>query len=172
MRRGAAGFEPMNHNTGIRIRNAVLADYVHVDALWLELNALHTRLEPELIQRIPRYLSEDQYLAILGDEKQDILVVEDRGVLIAAAWLAERQHDGGQSVTMPVAFIYEICVTEKRRGEGIGSSLMGAIERWSGDRGAVRLEFNVWSANTEALSFYEKLGFRSTRHEMSKSLHK
>jgi ribosomal protein S18 acetylase RimI-like enzyme len=49
---------------------------------------------------------------------------------------------------------------------------MGAIERWSGDRGAVRLEFNVWSANTEALSFYEKLGFRSTRHEMSKSLHK
>lgn len=154
----------------MKVRIATAEDYSSVEVLLRELNALHSEIEPELIRRVETYLGNDQYLEILNDKKQEILLLEDADAVIGCAWIAERMHEGGQAVEMPVAFIYEICIKESCRREGFGRTLMRAVESWALDRKLGMLEFNVWSRNQAALKFYEELGFRYVRHEMSKTL--
>lgn len=152
----------------MKIRQALPSDYSDIESLWIELNMHHVKLEPELIKEVKTYLPRAEYLKILEDPKQDLLIVEEDGLILGAAWLAERIHEGGQAILMPVAFVQEICVTENSRGQGLGRKLMTNIEDWASKRGLKQVEFNIWSQNQSALAFYEELGFRFTRHEMSK----
>lgn len=154
----------------MNVRIATAEDYSSVEGLLQELNALHSEIEPELIRQVETYLGNDQYLDILNDDKQELLLLEDADAVIGCAWIAERMHEGGQAIEMPVAFIYEICIKESCRREGFGRALMRAIESWALDRKLGILEFNVWSRNQVAIQFYEELGFRYVRHEMSKTL--
>ncbi len=141
-----------------------------MEALWAELNALHAGLEPTLIRRIDPYPDPAAYLEILKDPNQAILLLEDADGLIGGAWIAARSHAGGQAIEMPVVFIQEICITAHRRRQGHGQALMREIEQWARARRVRVVEFNVWSRNEAALRFYEALGFRSVRHEMTRQL--
>lgn len=153
-----------------QVRSASDGDYEEVNRLWLELNAHHVEAEPELIQRVPEYQDRPGYERVLGDPQQDILVLCDESEILAAAWLEERKHEGGQAIEMRVAFILEICTKETSRNRGLGRMLMQAIEEWAKERQLERIEFNVWANNSSAIAFYESLGFRYARHEMFKKL--
>ena len=152
----------------MNVRIATPNDYLDIERLWLELNKYHAALEPNLIKQVGVYLSEKDYLEVLDDPKQDILVLESNDTILAAAWIVERKHEGGQAIPMPIAFIQEICVSRDKWRQGIGQTMVSEIEKWARERGLNEIEFNVWSQNKMALSFYEKLGFRFTRYEMSK----
>ncbi len=154
----------------MQVRQALPSDYSNIENLWIELNKYHVKLEPELIKEVEIYLPRTEFLKILEDPKQELLVIEENGLILGAAWLAERKHEGGQAIPMPVAFVREICVTKNSRGQGLARKLMANIEGWASNRGLKQVEFNIWSENRSALAFYEELGFRYTRHEMSKSL--
>lgn len=136
----------------------------------LELNKLHTALEPELIREVTTYLPEREYQKVLDDPLQEFLLLEVDSFVVGAVWFAERKHAGGHAIPMPAAFIQEICVAESSQGRGYGRALMANVEQWAQQRGLQQIEFNVWSNNKSALSFYEYLGYRYTRHEMSKSV--
>lgn len=152
----------------MQVRTAIPNDYIQVEKLWLELNKYHAGLEPNLIKEVDTYLSEQDYLDVINDSNQDILVLESNNAILAAVWLVERKHEGGQAIPMPIAFIQEICVSKDKQRQRLGQTLMAEIEKWAKKRDLNEIEFNVWSQNKMALSFYEKLGFRYTRNEMSK----
>jgi len=151
------------------IRPATQADYNQVEKLCLELNALHSEIESELIQPVDTYMGEDDYRAVLKDPLQEILVL-DEGQIVGVAWVAERKHQGGQAIEMSVAFVQEICVLKSRKGTGCGRALMESVEEWARTRSLKKIEFNVWARNTEAIKFYESLGYGYARHEMSKTV--
>jgi len=58
-----------------------------------------------------------------------------------------------------LANIDELVVAERRRGEGIGSALLGHAEELARKTGATRLELDSAFHRTEAHAFYEKHGF-------------
>ncbi|MEM8766090.1 MAG: GNAT family N-acetyltransferase [Pseudomonadota bacterium] len=151
------------------IRLAKDGDYSAVESLWLELNKHHSEVEPALIRQVPVYMEEQAFRGIIESSDQDILVF-DEGTIRGAAWVLERKHQGGQAIEIPIAFIQEICVSDSSRGLGIGRKLMQAIESWAKQRGLKLMELNVWSQNQSAVRFYEELGYRKTRYEMSKSV--
>ncbi|MFT5210652.1 MAG: ribosomal protein S18 acetylase RimI-like enzyme [Flavobacterium sp.] len=145
-------------------------DYPEVEKLWLQLNSLHVVLEPSFIQTVEVFMTDMEFNNILQDVKQEILVVEDSAHIVGAAWIIERAHSGGQAIDVPVVFIKEICVSENERSLGYGKALMDNIQTWARKRKLERIEFNVWSKNKDALTFYKNLGFTFTRHEMNKSI--
>ena len=149
-----------------RVRTAEIADHAAIESLWLELNALHVAIEPELIQPVDVYLEATAFEQILEDSKQEILLVEEAGRICGAVWLVERRHEGGQAVDMPVAFIQEICVAASVRRQGIGRALMDSARAWAEARALARVEFNVWARNRNAIAFYQSLGYGFVRHEM------
>jgi ribosomal protein S18 acetylase RimI-like enzyme len=152
------------------IRMAYNKDYPEVEKLWLQLNSLHVVLEPSFIQTVEVFMTDMEFNNILQDVKQEILVVEDSAHIVGAAWIIERAHSGGQAIDVPVVFIKEICVSENERSLGYGKALMDNIQTWARKRKLERIEFNVWSKNKDALTFYKNLGYTFTPHEMNKSI--
>jgi ribosomal protein S18 acetylase RimI-like enzyme len=62
-----------------------------------------------------------------------------------------------------VALIEDMVVDTRLRGRGIGRLLMAAIEAWSRERGASRLQLLADRTNFSGLDFYDKIGWRPTR---------
>lgn len=54
--------------------------------------------------------------------------------------------------------------------QGIGRSLIQVAVDWGHDHSAQDLELTVAAFNTEAIAFYERLGFVPTNARMAKSL--
>ena len=62
-------------------------------------------------------------------------------------------HDGHRG------WVYYLAVAESHRGTGLGRRLMLAAEDWLRDRGVVKLQLMVRSANAGVLDFYDRLGY-------------
>lgn len=62
-------------------------------------------------------------------------------------------HDGHRG------WVYYLAVAPGHRGTGVGRALMGAAEEWVRSRGVPKLQLMVRTSNTEAVSFYERLGY-------------
>ncbi len=63
-----------------------------------------------------------------------------------------------------------IAVTADHRRRGIGTRLMEAAETWARSQGAETMILNCHAANTTAVCFYEKLGYRIRGLFMDKPL--
>ena len=86
------------------------------------------------------------FLVAEGDESTDSCVVGfAQGVL----------GDGDDPAELP-----RIYVRPDRWGEGVGSAMLGRVERWLADRGAERLRLVVLADNEVGNSFYETHGYR------------
>jgi ribosomal protein S18 acetylase RimI-like enzyme len=76
-------------------------------------------------------------------------------------------HDGHRG------WVYYVAVAPSRQGRGLGSQLMEAAEAWLKARGAPKLQLMVRSSNTQAIGFYQRLGYQTeTVTTLSKWLRK
>ncbi|PKL13924.1 MAG: GNAT family N-acetyltransferase [Spirochaetae bacterium HGW-Spirochaetae-8] len=53
----------------------------------------------------------------------------------------------------------QICVLQEFQGEGVGSFLMDAVERFARENGVDQLELTYWEKNSQAARFYRKKGY-------------
>lgn len=58
-----------------------------------------------------------------------------------------------------VALLWDIRVATARRGQGVGSALLAAVEGWAAAREAAWLEVETQTINAPACRFYERHGF-------------
>ena len=93
----------------------------------------------------------------LADPVITTLLAWDRGEIIAYAQLQEGEPHPGVS-GLPAILLKRIYVDQKRLGMGVGKSLMKAVAREAGDRGARTLWLTVWEQNPRAIRFYSSLG--------------
>jgi GNAT superfamily N-acetyltransferase len=56
-------------------------------------------------------------------------------------------------------FLRSLYVRPEHRGRGVGRQLLRYLARLTSERGATRLEWNVFRANEAAAGFYQHLGF-------------
>ena len=64
----------------------------------------------------------------------------------------------------------EICVDKDHSRQGIASAIMKYIEKYAKEIGIERIVLNMWEFNEEALSFYEKSGFKTYRRYLEKCI--
>jgi len=57
-----------------------------------------------------------------------------------------------------VAVLWDIRVSPRERGKGIGSALFRAVRTWAGDRGCRWLKIETQNVNVPACRFYQKMG--------------
>ncbi len=63
----------------------------------------------------------------------------------------------------PAIHLEDLIVTERARGEGLGSALLTAVIRYAADWGAKRVNWEVLDWNEPAISFYESRGAKVLR---------
>jgi len=101
--------------------------------------------EPSEAFWISEMIRADEHLVLVaesdGEVVGNVLVSVDRGVAT--------EHLGVLSIT----------ISEDWRDVGIGTELIAAAQRWSGERGLRKISLGVFPDNERAIAVYERAGF-------------
>jgi len=81
-------------------------------------------------------------------------VILDDGERAGVVWFAEQLGE-----TPPRVYLFDIAVDEARRGRGLGTAVLHALEREARALGAHELVLSVFHHNAGAVRLYERLGF-------------
>ena len=63
-------------------------------------------------------------------------------------------------------FIDDLCVDRRLRGQQIGEGLFEHVKQEAKKMGCYEVTLNVWTGNTSAEKFYEKMGMKTKERQM------
>jgi ribosomal protein S18 acetylase RimI-like enzyme len=101
------------------------------------------------------------YLSMLAAGAAFVLVARADGIAVGYAYVHIRPGDDDTwPVGAQMAELVSLSVAPQRRGGGIGTALMDAVDAELERRGIADLEVAVMAGNSRALAFYERRGLR------------
>jgi len=86
----------------------------------------------------------------MRSENSTLLVGRENGVIVASAMVGHDGHRGN---------VYYVAVDPDHERKGFGRAIMTAAENWLRGCGIWKMNLLVRAGNTEAVKFYEALGF-------------
>jgi ribosomal protein S18 acetylase RimI-like enzyme len=158
----------------ISVRKATAEDYTPLCELFDEMDALHRDNLPYIFQKPGGAAREqDYYLGLVADENVALFVSEAGGKLVGFVHAMIRDTPA-ISVFVPrcYAIVDGIVVKSGFQNQGIGKILMDKMQEWAIAKGATSIELNVYEFNVTAISFYERLGYRTFSRKMSRETKK
>jgi diamine N-acetyltransferase len=126
----------------VTIREATMADYDALCALFEQVVHLHATALPDIFRSIPGAPRErDRIQWMLDEPDQYLLVAEDGGAIVGLAE-ANVSEAPAWPMVIPRRWVHvrDIVVDERFRGKGIGTALLARIEDWGRSLGILRVE--------------------------------
>lgn len=142
----------------MHIRELSKGDYQAYHDLMMQVHCLHVENRPDCYADCDPF-SEDEFLAMLADERVYPFVAEDGGTVIGLAVVRMRPAPNPPMKPRRVAFIDDVVVDEKHRGKGVGTALLNRLKALAKELQADSLELMVWAFNESAVRMYERAGF-------------
>lgn len=141
------------------IRPATLQDLPRILELYRVLDEELVSLQPEFFCAAPR--EEEPLCRFIQEPDADFLLAEQEGLVVGLALVQYAGWTPAFSCVLPhrYASLDDLVVQRDKRGQGIGSSLLGAAKRWARDRRLEYLELNVLAQNSKAIELYESHDF-------------
>jgi ribosomal protein S18 acetylase RimI-like enzyme len=135
-----------------------------LEPLWAAMHQHHSSMQDDVAPTRPLedswLIRKAQYEEWLADEDTVLLIAERGGRAAGYAVLRFGPGAATWDVGDRLAEIESLSVAADARGAGIGGALMAAVRDAARDGGAERLFVGVAHANTGALRFYEREGFK------------
>ena len=156
----------------VRIREATVADYENLFDLFDEIDTLHRNNLPNKFQKANGPAREKEYyLELIENENIGLFVAEmGKEPVGFAHFIVMDTPSIPIVVPRQYAVVDSIVVKSGFQKRGIGRMLMQKMQEWAIEKGASSIELNVYEFNETAISFYEKLGYRTFSRRMSKEL--
>lgn len=139
-----------------------------------ELQDYLIQLDPlKRLRRLPEYgeLYVDNLLKRIAANKGIIYLAESENIFVGMiAGIVEEftKNDAIECVPSQPARILELIVSEKYRGQNIGTLLMSEIEKYFQIQGCDIIRVEVFEPNRKTHDFYQKLGYNDRVIEMVK----
>lgn len=111
----------------------------------------------------------DYFVDLLADGELNIVWVADTGHA-TVGYLVGRLQDGIDIRPTTTAVLESMYVDAEQRNAGVGSSLIRTFLRWARTHRAGRASVNAYTENTDAIRFYQRLGFRPKTTTLDMSL--
>ena len=126
---------------------------------WMAAASAASEPDPRVSEahEVPEYDEYGQKLLALTHQGSHLFLAREEGDFAGHAWLHPAAGVGG---------LFDVFVTEGRRGRGLGSALSRAASAK-----AAALGIETVTLNAEAVPLYESLGFRSLGHGQKWWLH-
>jgi ribosomal protein S18 acetylase RimI-like enzyme len=143
----------------------VLAGLERVDELrplWLQLHHHHarvSRVQPFVDDETSWTVRRTGYVEILGAGGFVLIAEMDAGAV--AGYALVKIHEGGDdswALADRWGEVWTLVVDERRRGQGIGSALLDAVDAELASRGVHDLMIGVMEGNDAARRLYERRG--------------
>ena len=103
----------------------------------------------------------------MGKADVIVLVAEEQGAVLGYAYAGLEGNDW-MALCGPAGVIYDLVVDPGRRREGLGRTLLNAMVKALGERGAPRVVLSTAKQNAAAQQLFANAGFRPTMIEMTR----
>jgi GNAT superfamily N-acetyltransferase len=144
----------------VEVRQATADDVPAIAGLEQELVRGDAPGDPYLVRPLDRHEVEAQYRSLIAADWAVCLVAVHDGDVVG--YLSGGRKDSPKWRPVEATEIHALYLKEAFRSQGIGTRLIDAFVRWSKQRGAEVVEVGAFAANTRAVAFYERAGFRPT----------
>ena len=153
------------------VRIATIEDFDRVNELRKQVNDLHVNGRPDHFKAGWNEELQNHAKECIEAENKDILVAERDGVICGMACLDYIDlQENPYRFARKFCRVEEFCVDKAFRRQGVATELMNLIKIHAKEKGFSQIELDVWEFNTEAIEFYESVGFSCIKRYMELKL--
>lgn len=143
----------------MEIRNAKKEDLDGINSLLYQVLEVHHNGRPDLFYSGAKKYTDEEIFNLMENEKTPIFVaVEEEKVLGYAFCVFQETKASSILKDCKTLYLDDLCVDERIRGKKVGKALYEFVLDFAKKSGCYNLTLNVWSCNTGAMAFYEKMG--------------
>ena len=150
------------------IRKAEERDIPRIIELLGQVLQIHADIRPDIFIPGTTKYKADELKALLKNKENPIYVAVNKAdVCVGYAFCQLREQPfSNNMVPFKSLFIDDLCVDQQERGQHIGESLFNYVKNEAKRLGCYEVTLNVWSGNTSAEKFYEKMGMKTKERQM------
>lgn len=152
----------------MNIRRANEKDIPRLLELLGQVLQIHAEIRPDIfIDGTTKYTSDELAKMLKDDTKPVYVATDEKDICLGYAFCQlKEQPFSNNMVQFTSLFIDDLCVDEKARGQHIGESLFEYVKSEAKRLGCYEITLNVWSGNTSAEKFYEKMGLKTKERQL------
>ena len=145
----------------MEIRFAVAQDVPGILSLLKQVGQVHHAGRPDIFRAGAQKYGASQVLGMLDKSATPIFVAVEDGQVLGYGFCQIKTYKQDPVIADHTElYIDDLCVDENTRGKGVGKAIYEEICRYAKMRKCSSITLNVWSCNTNAMGFYEKLGLK------------
>lgn len=153
----------------MEIRRAEEKDIEQIEELLYQVHKVHSDKRPDLFIPGAKKYTTEEIKSILKNDETPVYVAEADGYISGYAFCIYQKHCN-KSSNYTSLYIDDLCVSEKSRGQKIGTQLYDFVLDTAKKNGCHNLTLNVWACNETAMKFYEKCGLKIQKYGMEQIL--
>lgn len=155
----------------MEIRRAIPKDIPELSRLLCQVLTVHSNDRPDIFKKGTQKYTAEELSDIIKDDTKPIFVAISDYQLVGYAFCIFIEHKN-HNILCDVKSLYidDLCVDENSRGQHIGTELYEYVKKFAKSEGCYNVTLNVWACNSDALSFYEKLGLKAQKIGMEQIL--
>lgn len=152
----------------MNIRRANEKDIPRLIELLGQVLQIHADIRPDIfIAGTTKYTNEELSEMIKDDTNPIYVAADENDVCMGYAFCRLREQPfSNNMVPFTSLFIDDLCVDALTRGQHIGEALFEHVKSEAKRLGCYEVTLNVWSGNTSAEKFYEKMGLKTKERQM------
>ncbi len=152
----------------MKIEVPTINDYEQVNDLACQVHELHVNWRPDLFLPTKEAITKERFVSLMEEKSIFVVKIEDKIVGYVTFCIVEKEN-------LILRFrkqlsIDAMCVDNKYRGQGIGSSLLEFIEKYAKEANCTDIYLTVNEENTNAIKTYEKFGMKVKNIAYSKQI--
>ena len=150
------------------IRKAEEKDIPRITELLEQVLQIHADIRPDIfIPGTTKYTVDELTELLKNEEKPIYVAVNEADIFVGYAFCQlQEQPFSNNMVPFKSLFIDDLCVDQQARGQHIGESLFEYVKSEAKFMGCYEVTLNVWTGNTSAERFYEKMGMKTKERQM------
>ena len=152
----------------MNIRRAVEKDIPRLIDLLEQVLKIHANIRPDIFIPGTTKYTKDELTEMMKDDLKPVYVAADEKDICQGYAFCQIREQPFSTNMVPFTslFIDDLCVDEKTRGQHIGEQLFEYIKTEAKRLGCYEVTLNVWTGNTAAERFYEKMGMKTKERQM------
>ena len=152
----------------MKIRRAEEKDIPRMMELLGQVLQIHAEIRPDIFIPGTTKSTVDELAALLKNEGQPIYVaVDGEDACVGYAFCQKKdQPFSNNMVQFKSLFIDDLCFDRRLRGQQIGECLFEHVKQEAKKMGCYEVTLNVWTGNTSAEKFYEKMAMKTKERQM------
>ena len=152
----------------MNIRKAEEKDIPRIIELLGQVLQIHADIRPDIfIPGTTKYTACELTELLKNEVKPVYVAVNEADVCLGYAFCQlKEQPFSNNMIQFRSLFIDDLCIDKQARGQHIGECLFEYVKQEAKKLGCYEVTLNVWTGNTPAEKFYEKMGMKTKERQM------